>query len=334
MKVRGYAARNAGEPLAEFEYELPPLGPSDVEIKVSYCGICHSDIHMIDNDWEVSSYPLVPGHEIIGTLESVGSAITGLKPGDRVGVGWQAGSCLECERCTSGDENLCVEPQGTCVGRHGGFAERLVLDGRFVHPIGNGADDQNTAPLLCAGITVYSPLRRLAVPGARVGVIGIGGLGHLALQFARAMGCAVTAFSSSAAKEEEARSFGAQHFVASSDGATLEDMAGSLDFILSTVNANLDWAAYLNCLRPHGKLCLVGAVPEPLEIPAHSLLAGQRSLTASVIGNRRLIREMLEFAARNKVRAKTEVVPLAKVNEAIEKVRENKARYRIVLEIS
>ena len=332
MTIHAHAAMAPRQTLNPFQYEPAGLGPWDVEVAITHCGICHSDIHLIDNDWGISSYPLVPGHEIIGTVEDAGAEVKHLKKGQRVGVGWQRGSCLVCEQCLKGNENLCPENRATCVGNHGGFAERIRVDSRFAFPIPDALASENAAPLLCGGATVYSPLKNYGiVPSMRIGVIGIGGLGHLALQFANAFGCEVTAFSSTPDKEKEAGSFGAHRFIASANLAAPKKAAGSLDFILSTVFANLDWNTYLQLLRPNGKLCFVGVPAAPIQIHIGALLGGQKSVCASVIGSRNTIREMLDFAARHDIQAKTEVLPMAEVNKAIEKVRANKARYRMVL---
>jgi uncharacterized zinc-type alcohol dehydrogenase-like protein len=331
MNIHAYAAHEKKGTLKPFTYEPTSLGPHDVEIRISHCGICHSDVHLIDGDWGMGSYPMVPGHEIVGDVAAVGGEVRGLKAGERVGVGWQCGACLSCEQCGSGDENLCPANQATCVGRHGGFADRIRVDGRFAFPIPAALSSAAAAPLLCGGATVYSPLRRWVRPPMRVGVVGIGGLGHLGLQFARAMGCEVMALSSSPDKEAEARSFGAHRFLATREPKALASAAGSLDFILSTVYVPQDWAGLLNALRPNGTLCFVGAPGEPLSVPVFTLLAGQKSVTGSVIGGRPAIREMLEFAARHGVAAKTQVRPLAEADAALGEVRKGRARYRAVL---
>ncbi len=333
MTIRGQAAHAAGQPLQPISYEPKDLGPFDIEVEVHYCGICHSDIHLIDNDWNWSTYPFIPGHEIVGPVTRLGSMITQFKIGQRVGVGWQCGSCMECEWCVRGEENLCARPAFTCVGRNGGFAEAVRVDGRFAFVIPDGMESASTAPLLCGGITVYSPLRHLgAEPWSKVGVVGIGGLGHLAIKFANAFGCEVTAFSTSPRKEEESRSLGAHHFITSTDPDQMARAANSLDFILVTPHTDLDWAAYLNALRPMGTLCLVGAPPAALlNIPPILLLLQKKKICGSIIGNRSTVQEMLEFAARHQIGATVEVVALAQVNAAIEKVRANRARYRMVL---
>ncbi len=333
-KIHGYAAFEPQGKLREFSYEEPKhLGPMQVLIKVSHCGICHSDIHLIDNDWGISRYPLVPGHEIAGMVEKTGEDVRDLKAGQRVGVGWESGSCMRCEWCIRGEENLCAGNVATAVDQYGGFAQEVIVDSRFAFPIPEALSSEAAAPLLCGGITVYSPLRRMVRPVDKVGVVGVGGLGHFALQFARAFGCEVTAFSHTPGKKKEAKDLGADHFVDSTDPKELEGMPASLDFILVTVNVKLDWAAYLKILRPNGRLCVVGAVREPLEIPSGAIISGQKGVVASVIGGRPLIREMLFFAARHHIQSQAEVLPLNQVNEAIERVRRNQARYRMVLKV-
>jgi uncharacterized zinc-type alcohol dehydrogenase-like protein len=317
--------------LVPHEYEPAPLGPLDVEIAISHCGICHSDIHLIDDDWAMTKYPLVPGHEIVGTVWTAGADVANLTIGERVGVGWQAGSCFACEWCERGEENCCPKQVATCVERPGGFADRIRLDSRFVYPIPEELASETAAPLLCAGITVYSPLASMVRPAFRVGVIGIGGLGHMAVQFARAFGCEVTAFSTSPDKSDDAGRLGAHHFVASTDAGEMERAAGSLDFLLSCVATPMDWPAWLKILRPCGTLCLVGASPGTLDVMPAALVIPQKSIVGSVIGNRARTREMLQLAARHGITAATEVVPMAQVNAAIDKVRRNGARYRMVL---
>ncbi len=331
MSINAYAAPAARKALEPFEYEATDLGPDDVEVSISHCGICHSDVHLIDDDWDMSAYPLVPGHEIVGKVNAVGANVKHLEKGQRVGIGWQRSSCLSCEFCIRGEENMCPNQEATCVGNHGGFAETIRIDSRFAFPVPEKMPSEDVGPLLCGGITVYSPLRRHTQPHMKIGVIGIGGLGHMALQFANASGCEVTAFSSTPGKEAEAKQFGAHHFVNSKDASALEKMAGSLDFILNTVHVPLDWPTYVEMLRPNGKLCMVGVPTEPLSLQVFPLLMGQRSVCGSAIGSRHMIQEMLEFSARHGITPKTEVVPMSEVNSAVDKVRNNEARYRMVL---
>lgn len=326
--VRSYAALSAGSALEPWVYESAPLGEEEVELAVTHCGICHTDLHLIDNDLGLSTYPLVPGHEIVGMVTRIGSAVRHLAPGQRVGVGWQRGSCGQCEWCSDEQENLCSKSQPTCLAGYGGFAQSLRSNAHFAVPIPDGLTSESAAPMLCAGITVYSPLRKFARKGARVGVIGIGGLGHLALQFARAMEAEVYAISTSPDKRDTALQFGAHEFVLSEDRSRL---AGKLDLILSTATAELDWPAWLSALRPNGTFCLLGASPGPVTLPVMPMIFGQYSFTASVIGSPARIADMLQFAADHKIETATEVVPMDQVNEALAKVRRNEARYRVVL---
>ena len=331
-QIQGLAAHAAGAELLPFHYDPGELKPYEVEIAITHCGICHSDLHLIMNDWGISQYPFIPGHEVIGTVSALGPGVRSLEKGQRVGLGWQSNSCGVCEWCLKGLENLCPQMEATCVHRHGGYAARVRANARFVFPIPKALESENAAPLLCGGITVYSPLRTHGVnPSSRVGVIGIGGLGHLAIQFARAFGAEVTAFSTSADKEEEARSLGAHRFVNSRESKALKEMAGTQDFILNTANADQDWSVYVNALRPTGTLCMVGVPPGPMTLPAFPLISGMKAVTGSPIGSPYAIREMLDVAARHNVKAQTELFPMAKANEALEKVKKNKVRYRAVL---
>ncbi|MBI3534565.1 MAG: NAD(P)-dependent alcohol dehydrogenase [Deltaproteobacteria bacterium] len=332
MPVTAYAAFEKGHKLDTFSYDPKPLGAYDIEITISHCGVCHSDLHLIDNDWGFSKYPLVPGHEIIGKITLKGSSVSHLKIGDRVGVGWQRSSCLECEWCLKGDENLCSRQEATCVGHFGGFAKQVRVDSRFAFKIPENLDSEKASPLMCGGITVYSPLRVFGVNAShRVGVLGVGGLGHLAIQFAKAMGTEVTAFTTNPEKKEELKTLGANSVVITSDKHELRKCHQSLDIIISTVFVNLDFAKYLQYLRPNGKLVFVGVPSEPLQIPPVALLDGRKSISGSPIGGRALIQEMLTFSERHNISAMTEVFSLDDVNHAIEKVRKNQVRYRAVL---
>jgi uncharacterized zinc-type alcohol dehydrogenase-like protein len=330
--IQGLAAHAAGAELLPFRYDPGELGMQEVEIGITHCGICHSDLHLISNDWGISQYPFIPGHEIIGTITAVGSQVRSLKIGQRVGLGWQSNSCGECEWCSRGLENLCATMEATCVHRNGGYASSVRANSRFVMRIPDALPSEQAAPLLCGGITVYSPLHDHGVnPSSRVGVVGIGGLGHIAIQFARVFGAEVIAFSTSTGKEEEARALGAHHFVHSRESKSMKEVAGSLDFILNTANADQDWNVYIQALRPTGTLCFVGVPPSPVSLQAFPLISGIRTVTGSPIGSPQKIREMLEVAARHGVKATTEAFPMAKANDAIEKVKKNKVRYRAVL---
>ncbi|MCU0511930.1 MAG: NAD(P)-dependent alcohol dehydrogenase [Anaerolineae bacterium] len=332
MKIRAWAAPAAGQPLTPFEYDSGTMGPFDADVQITHCGVCHSDLHLADGDWG-GRYPMVPGHEIIGVVTAVGAAAEAALTGQRVGIGWQRSACLHCAYCLHGEDNVCADSQATCAdGNYGGFADFIRIDSRFVHPIPAGLDSVAAAPLLCAGITVYEPLRRYGVSAAQhVGVIGIGGLGHLALQFARALGCEVTAFSSGAAKQAEALALGAHHYVNTGEPAALKQQRRRLDFIIATATANLNWVDYVKALRPNGVLCFVGAPSAPITVPIGLLLSDQRSVTGSSIGGRARMREMLALAERHHIHARTEVLPFDQVNTALSRLRQNDVRYRFVL---
>lgn len=331
-RIRSWAARSARAALQPYEYDPGPLGTDEVEIAVEYCGICHSDISMLDNEWSMTQYPFVPGHEVIGRVVALGEDARGVHVGQRVGVGWNASCCTHCHACLSGNHHLCPSVQGTIVGRHGGFAERLRVHWLWAAPLPEGLEPSTTGPLLCGGVTVFNPLLLSGVkPTARVGVVGIGGLGHMALQFCNAWGCEVTAFTSSPSKREEALALGAHRVVPSRDPAAMQAIAGSLDLILYTVNVPLDWDALLATLAPQGRLHVVGAVLEPIPIPAMQLISFEQSVAGSPTGPRHVIDTMLEFAARHDIAPRVEQFPMSQVNEALIHLRQGKPHYRIVL---
>ena len=332
MKVNAYAVNEPKGKLEPFSYELGKLSPENIDIKVSYCGVCHSDINMMNNEWGMTQYPIVPGHEIIGEIVAAGNAVKNLKVGDIVGLGWMSSSCMSCSECMSGDNNLCSNSEGTIIGRHGGFAEYVRSHWSWAIPIPKGMDLSKTGPLLCGGITVFSPLFSSNIkPTDSVGVIGIGGLGHLALKFLKHWGCDVIAFSSNPSKKNQILSMGANKVIDSKDSEDLKSVAGKLKFILNTTNVSLDWDSYLTALSPKGKLHTVGAVLEPMEIPAFSLIMGDKSVGGSPIGSPELIRLMLEFCNRHNIYPNTEEFLMENANEAIEHLNQGKARYRIVL---
>ena len=331
--IHAYAAFEPGGELRPFEYDPGPLGAGEVEIEVEHCGICHSDVSMLDNAWGISSYPLVPGHEAVGRIGAVGPGVTGLEPGQLVGLGWHAGYCMQCDPCMSGDHNLCAQAQGTIVGHHGGFADKVRAAAASVVPLPEGIDIASAGPLFCGGITVFNPLVQYDVPPtARVGVIGIGGLGHLALKFLNAWGCEVTAFTASESKREEALRLGAHHTLDSRDTKALESAANRFDLVLSTVNVKLDWNAYVGTLKPKGRLHFVGATLEPIDLAVFPLIAGQRSVSGSPVGSPATIQRMIEFAVRHGIAPVTEHFPLDRVNDAIAHLRSGQARYRVVLD--
>ena len=331
-KFHAYAASAPHALLEPIDFDSAPLGPEEVEIQVSHCGVCHSDLSMLDNEWGMSQFPFVPGHEAVGTIVALGEHAKGLNIGQRVGVGWTAYSCLSCHECLSGDHHLCARGQGTIVGRPGAFADRLRVQWTWARPLPDALDPATTGPLLCGGITVFSPLLQHSLPStARVGIVGIGGLGHMALQFASRWGCEVHAFTTSDTKEAEARKLGAHYVHNTKRDVELKKIAGSLDLIISTINVPLDIPGLLGTLAPKGILHVVGAVLEPMPIPAFGLIMGQKSVSGSPTGSPTAIDRMLAFSARHSIAPVTEAFPMSKVNDALDHLRAGKARYRIVL---
>lgn len=331
--IHAYAAHESGAKLEPFEYDPGELQPVEVEIDVDYCGICHSDLSMLDNEWGMTTYPFVPGHEVVGRIAQVGSHVKTLAVGDRVGLGWHAGYCNACPSCRAGDQNLCASATGTIVGHHGGFANKVRAEANSVLKLPEGIDFESAGPLFCGGITVFNPLVQFNVqPSERAAVIGIGGLGHLALQFLNAWGCEVTAFTSHDSKKQEALGMGAHHVVNSRSAKEIESVAGTFDLLISTVNVKLDWNLYLQTLKPKGRLHFVGATLEPIDIGAFGLIAAQRSISGSPVGSPGTIATMLDFAVRHDVKPVIEKFKFAQVNEALDHLRSGKARYRIVLE--
>jgi len=302
-------------------------------IDVLACGICHSDLSMIGNDWGNAVFPLVAGHEVIGKVVELGPGATRFRKGDRVGLGWFAKSCRTCRPCLGGDLNLCGTAEQTIVGRHGGFADRVTAHEMWLQPLPAGLDALKSGPLFCGGITVFSPIVVCGVqPSDRVAVIGIGGLGHLAIQFLHHWGCEVTAFTSTPGKAEELKRLGAHQVASLKNEAELDKMAGSFDFILVTVNVSLDWSRLVQLLAPKGRLHLVGAVLEPLSLPVFPLLMGQKAVSGSPLGNPAVTAEMLNFCVRHNIAPLVESYPMSRVNEALTHLKSGKARYRIVLQ--
>ncbi len=331
--VHAFAALEARAHLTPYDYKRRTLGPRDVDVRVSHCGVCHTDVTLIDNDIGISTYPLIPGHEIVGEVTRIGAAVDSVRMGQRVGVGWLSSSCGRCRPCLRGDDNVCAEAQPTCVGREGGYANEVRVDASYVYALPDELESEMAAPLLCAGVTVFAPMMRYGVSGTtRLGVVGIGGLGHVALQYGRAMGCHVTAFSGSSSKREEAQGFGANEFIVSGKEGMLAAAASSIDFLLCTVSGDLPWDEYLNVLAPNGTLCLVGLPEEDMRIPALPLILGNRRLVGSAVGSRTEMRAMLEFSTRHRIRPKIERFPMRDVNKALERLRKNQVRYRVVLE--
>ena len=331
--IRGYAAEAQGRPLKLQTFKAPKLGEYDVRISITHCGVCHTDVSAIDDYYEITKYPFVPGHEIVGYVSEVGSAVSGVKEGDRVGVGWQGRSCMKCEWCLSGEEHLCMDiVKAATWDPYGGFSTSVVADSRFAYHLPKGMRPENAAVLLCAGVTVYSPLRTYAKKGSaqKIGIVGVGGLGHLALQFAHAMGFEVTAISSSPKKEKEALGFGADHFIDSNDRDALRRLEFGFDLLLCTASTVDDLFALMETLKKRGEFVLVGFPNidlRPIDLVSHEL-----TISGSFLGNRKTMKEMLMFAQEYGIKPKIELMPMSQVNEALERVKNNEARYRIVLE--
>ncbi len=341
MRVNAYAAPAAGEPLVPTTVERRAVGANDVLIAIEYAGICHSDIHTVNGDWGPQPFPVVPGHEIVGTVTEVGADVTRHAVGDRVGVGCMVSSCGECESCRNGDEQYCVQGMvptyagtdrdGTTT--QGGYSTHVVVDAGYVLSVPAGLDPAAAAPLLCAGITTYAPLRRWgAGPGRRVAVVGLGGLGHMAVKIAHALGAEVTVLSQSLKKQEDGLRLGADAYFATSDPSTFSQLAASFDLIVNTVSAVIDVDAYLGLLAVDGTLVNVGAPAEPLSLNAMSLISARRSYAGSMIGGIALTQEMLDFCGEHGIGAEVEVIDAAQVNEAYERVLASDVRYRFVID--
>lgn len=332
MAINCFAAFETKKNLNPFSYVPEKLKDGDIEVEITHCGICHSDIHLIDNDWAISTYPFVPGHEIIGNVKNKGSQVTDFAIGDRIGIGWQRSSCLHCPQCLKGDDNLCPVQEATCVGHFGGFADKIITDSHFVFHIPPAIPSEKAAPLLCGGATVFSPLYEFPVTKfTRVAVIGIGGLGHLAILFAKAMGADVTAISTSPQKKQEATALGADNFIVLNDAAAMQKHASKFDLLICSASSFENWQLLISLIGPRGKLCVVGAPQEAMKIAAGSLIECRRHVFGSNIACRAQINQMLQFAAKHKIFPMVEVFSMKDVNTAIEKVRNNQVRYRAVL---
>ncbi|MCX5356250.1 NAD(P)-dependent alcohol dehydrogenase [Streptomyces mirabilis] len=341
--VNAYGATSATEPLVPMTVDRRAVGPHDVLIEIKYTGICHSDIHHARSDWREESYPLVPGHEIAGVVREVGSDVTRHAAGDRVGVGCMVDSCRECVNCRKGQEHYCLKGNTLTYGSlgadgrltQGGYATHIVVTEDFVLRIPDGIGLEAAAPLLCAGITTYAPLRRWgAGPGKKVAVVGLGGLGHMAVKLAHAMGAEVTVLSQSLKKQDDGLRLGADHYHATSDPDTFEQLAGTFDVIVNTVSARIDLDAYLSLLATDGIMANVGAPAEPVSLNVFSLLGGQRALAGSLIGGIRETQEMLDFCAEHGIGSEIEVIPTEKINDAYERVLASDVRYRFVIDIA
>ncbi|WP_433463583.1 NAD(P)-dependent alcohol dehydrogenase [Spirillospora sp. CA-128828] len=341
MRVHAYAAPAAAAPLEPTIIERRDVGPDDVLIEIKYAGICHSDIHTVNGDWGPQPYPVVPGHEIVGIVAETGADVTRHQVGDRVGVGCMVGSCGQCTNCRNGDEQYClngmvptyagVDRDGTTT--QGGYSTHVVVDADFVLSVPEGIDLAAAAPLLCAGITTYSPLRRWgAGPGKKVAVVGLGGLGHMAVKIAHALGAEVTVLSQSLKKQEDGLRLGADHYHATSDPDTFEQLAGRFDLIVNTVSATVDVDAYLGLLAVDGTLVNVGAPGEPLSLDVFSLITARRSYAGSMIGGIAETQQMLDFCAEHRIGADIELISADQINEAYERVLASDVRYRFVID--
>ncbi len=341
--AKAYAAASPSAALAPFQFERRAVGPHDVQIEIAYCGICHSDIHQVRDEWGGSKYPMVPGHEIVGKVTAVGAHVKAFKVGDSAGVGCLVDSCRTCPSCQRDLEQFCEKGaafsyNSTEMDRvtptQGGYSSSIVTDEAFCLKISPKLDLAAAAPLLCAGITTYSPLKHWKTKqGDKVGVVGLGGLGHMAVKLAAAMGAEVTMLSTSKSKEADARKLGAHHFGLTSDDATFKKLAGHFDLIIDTISAPHDYNKYLGLLRVEGSMVLLGVPPEPTPVSAFPLIMGRRSLSGSLIGGIKETQEMLDFCAQHGIVSEIELIPVQQVNEAYERMMKNDVRYRFVLDM-
>ncbi len=332
MNVHAWAALHQGQSLTPYEFQTSSPKGHECIIKVRACGICHSDLHMIDNDWFMSRYPLVPGHEVVGEVTELGSAVTHLRVGDRVGVGWQSNSCLQCRDCLAGNENLCDKNEGLIVTGYGGFADYVKVDSRFAFAIPDGLDSNIAGPLLCGGVTVYSALRHAGMSsGQEIGVIGVGGLGHMAVQFASRLGNRVTVFTTSDDKAKLAAEVGAKEALVARASQPLPTPSRKLNVLINTAPHALDWASYLNTLDSDGTMVFVAGPSEPISLPFFGMMLKRRRVMGSPIGGRSIIMETLNVAEQFHIKPIVETYPMAEINAALTKARQNQVRYRAVL---
>lgn len=341
--VNAYAAQSATTPLAPFNFERRDVGPDDVQIQILYCGVCHSDIHQVRNEWGGSIYPMVPGHEIVGRITSIGDQVKNFKVGDLAGVGCFIDSCRTCPSCLANEEQYCDTGMiGTYNGRdkegnttYGGYSTQIVVDEKYTLHISEKLPVEGVAPLLCAGITTYSPLRHWKIgKGHKVAVVGLGGLGHMAVKFAASFGADVTVLSTSKAKEQDALNLGAHHFEVTSNAETMKKIQGSFDFILSTISAQHDYNQYLSLLTLNGTMVVVGVPPQPSAVHAFSLIGKRRSIAGSLIGGIKETQEMLDYCAEHNIVSDVEVINASQINEAYERMLKGDVRYRFVIDIA
>lgn len=341
--VKSYAAQSADKPLAPFSFSRRALRPKDVLVDIKYCGICHSDIHQVRNEWSNSKYPMVPGHEIAGIVAEVGASVKKFKKGDRVGVGCMVDSCRNCPECKDGEEQYCPAPVFTYNGfeedgktlTQGGYSTRMVVDEDFVLRLPEQLPLEALAPLLCAGITTYSPLKHWnAGPGKKVGVIGLGGLGHMAVKLANAMKADVAVLSRTRNKEADAKRLGAKSYYAVNEPKTLENLARTFDLLICTVSSNIDWNQYLATLKRNGTMVVLGAPPKPQPVAPFNLIFGRHCLAGSLIGGIRETQEMLDFCGQHKIVSDIEVIPASRINEAYERVLKGDVKFRFVIDLA
>ena len=344
IACKAYAAQSATSPLQPFSFERREAGPTDVLIEILYCGICHTDIHFLKNDWGMSLYPMVPGHEIVGRVLSTGPKVKRFKAGDIAGVGCLVDSCRECSSCRSGLEQYCengfvltysgYEKDGKTVTQ-GGYSSKIVVEERFVLKISPKLSPERAAPLLCAGITTYSPLRRWKVgPGTKVAVLGLGGLGHMAVKFAAAFGAEVAVLSTSPSKAADAKKLGAHHFIVTTDPAQLKDASNRFDLILDTVSASHDHAAYVGMLRTGGTLVCLGLPTEPISVSSLAIVFSRKCVAGSLIGGLPETQEMLDYCAEHGISSDVEVIPIQEVNKAYERMLKGDVKYRFVIDLA
>jgi uncharacterized zinc-type alcohol dehydrogenase-like protein len=342
LGAKGFAAQSAGAPLGPFSFERRDAGPNDVVLDISHCGVCHTDIHFVNDDFGMSRYPMVPGHEIVGSVAAVGKGVQKLKVGDRAGVGCLVDTCRGCGECKAGQEQFCengfvltysgLEKDGKTVTQ-GGYSSKIVVDERFVLKVSSKQPAEQQAPLLCAGITTYSPLRRFKVgAGQKVAVVGLGGLGHMGVKFAAAMGAEVTVLSTSASKKADALRLGAHDFVLTTDETQVKRAGNQFHFILDTLSAAHDYNTYVGMLKSHGVLALVGLPPKPIEVPAMGLVFGEKTITGSLIGGLRETQEMLDYCAEKNIAADVEVIPVQQIDAAYKRMLKGDVKYRFVID--
>lgn len=343
IPTKAYAAQNASSPLAPFSFERRDVKPNDVHIEILYCGVCHSDIHQARSEWGPAIYPMVPGHEIVGRVVNIGSNVKNFKVGDLAGVGCFVDSCRECANCKEGVEQYCENGMNATYNSHekdgtptyGGYSTHIVVDEKYTLKVSEKLPLEGVAPLLCAGITTYSPLRYVGVKkGDKVAVVGLGGLGHMAVKFAAAFGAEVTMLSGSPSKEADAKKLGATNFVLTSDSEAMKKHANTFDYILNTISATHDYDTYLNLLRTNGTMIIVGIPPKPSQVPATTLIMKRKSIIGSLIGGIKETQEMLDFCAEYNIVSEVEVIDASYINEAYERMMKSDVKYRFVIDIN